>query len=250
MEQDNLNPDQGKKAASKGKLFLIPVTLGDMAPLEVLPIAIKRVIENTDEYIVENEKSARQFIKRVSGGKSQSSLTLHQLNKFTLPAEVPGFLQACREGKDVGVLSEAGCPGIADPGSEVVRLAHSEGIRVVPMVGPSSILLAMMASGLNGQQFSFHGYLPIGNEERRKSIRSLEKQSQQTGSAQIFMETPYRNDKLFLELRKVLHPSTLLCIASDITLESEYIVTRTIENWQLYPLELHKKPTIFIIQSE
>jgi len=251
MEQESVNGQpQERKAAPKGILYLIPVTLGDIAPLEVLPISIKRVIEETDEYIVENEKSARHFIKKISNGKSQNSLVLHQLNKFTIPTEIPGFLQACREGRNVGILSEAGCPGIADPGSDVVRLAHREGIKVVPLVGPSSILLALMGSGLNGQQFSFHGYLPIGNEERKKAIKNLEYQSGISGFAQVFMETPYRNDKLFLDLRKTLNPSTLLCIASDITLEDEYIVTRTVEDWQLYPLELHKKPAIFIVQSE
>ncbi len=249
MEQEDSNGQDASQAPS-GILYLIPVTLGEIAPLEVLPISIKRVVEQTDEYIVENEKSARHFIKKISSGKSQNSLILHQLNKFTQPDEIPDFLQACREGRHVGILSEAGCPGIADPGSEVVRLAHGEGIRVVPLVGPSSILLALMGSGLNGQQFSFHGYLPIGNEERRKAIRTLEKESRGSGYAQIFMETPYRNDKLFLELRKTLHSSTSLCIASDVTLESEYLVTRTIKEWQLYPLELHKKPTIFIIQAE
>ncbi len=249
MEPENTNGIDANLAPS-GILYLIPVTLGEIAPLEVLPISIKRVVEQTNEYIVENEKSARHFIKKISAGKSQNTLILHQLNKFTQPGEIPEFLQACREGRPVGIISEAGCPGVADPGSEVVRLAHAEGIRVVPLVGPSSILLALMGSGLNGQQFSFHGYLPIGNEERRRAIKSLEKESHSTGYAQIFMETPYRNDKLFLELRKTLNPSTLLCIASDVTLESEYIVTQSIKEWQLYSLELHKKPTIFIIQAE
>lgn len=250
MEQELNNAAEEPKPKPKGTLYMIPVTLGDIPPLEVLPISIKRVIENTDEYIVENEKSARQFIKKISSGKSQNNLVLHQLNKFTLPSEIPGFLQACREGRSVGILSEAGCPGIADPGSEVVRLAHREGIRVVPLVGPSSVFLALMASGLNGQEFLFNGYLPIGNDERRKAIRELEKRSRQHGAAQIFMETPYRNDKLFLDLRKTLHPTTLLCIASDVTLDTEYISTKSIEDWQFYPLELHKRPTIFIIQAE
>lgn len=164
-----------KNTIPKGKLFLIPTTLGENEPLEVLPISIKRAIEEIDCYIVENEKSARRFIKKISPRKPQPSLLIEVLNKYTEPEAIPTFLQPCLEGRNVGVLSEAGCPGIADPGADVVRIAHQKNIQVVPLVGPSSIVMAMMASGLNGQNFAFNGYLPIDSTERKKAIKSLEK---------------------------------------------------------------------------
>ncbi|MFT6934996.1 MAG: 16S rRNA (cytidine1402-2'-O)-methyltransferase, partial [Maribacter sp.] len=161
----------------KGKLYLIPTTLGDSPPLEVLPISIKRAIESIDHYVVENEKTARHFIKKMSPRKSQPSLHLFALNKFTEAREIPSFLEPCLAGYDMGILSEAGCPGIADPGAAVVQLAHQKYIQVVPLVGPSSIVLALMASGLNGQNFAFNGYLPIDSTDRRKEIKRLEKKS-------------------------------------------------------------------------
>jgi len=160
---------------SHGKLFLIPTTLGENEPLEVLPISIKRAIEDIDYYIVENEKTARRFIKKISSGKSQPSLHIEVLNKYTEPQSIPSFLQPCFEGHNVGILSEAGCPGIADPGADVVRVAHEKELQVVPLVGPSSIFLALMASGMNGQNFAFNGYLPIDTQERKKSIKKMEK---------------------------------------------------------------------------
>ena len=163
--------------ASDGKLYMIPTTLGENEPLEVLPISIKRIIEEIDHYIVENEKTARRFIKKISPRKSQPNLNIALLNKFTDPKVLPSFLDPCFEGEDVGVLSEAGCPGIADPGAEIVRIAHQKGISVVPLVGPSSIILALMASGLNGQNFAFNGYLPIENSERKKAIKKIIKVS-------------------------------------------------------------------------
>ncbi len=232
-----------------GKLYLIPTTLGDNEPLEVLPISIKRTIENIDFFIVENEKTARRFIKKISSKKSQSNLHLEALNKFTEPEMIPTFLQPCLEGKDVGVISEAGCPGIADPGADVVRIAHEKNIKVVPLVGPSSILLALMASGLNGQNFAFNGYLPIESGERKSALKRLEKLSKDTQQSQLFIETPYRNDKLFAELVKTLNPSTKLCVACDITLPTEFIVTRTAQAWLKESINLHKRPTIFIIQA-
>jgi len=233
-----------------GKLYLIPTTLGDGAPLEVMPLSIKRVIEQVDHYIAENEKTARRFIKKISTNKAQPSLSFEQLNKFTEQERIPGFLNPCISGIDVGLLSEAGCPGIADPGAEVVRIAHEKNIRVVPLVGPSSILLAMMASGLNGQNFAFNGYLPIDSTQRRKALKKFEKLSRETGQAQLFIETPYRNEKLFEELKKTLQPGTQLCIASDITLPTEYITTKTIFSWRRTTVDIHKKPTIFILQGD
>ncbi|MGB5363259.1 MAG: SAM-dependent methyltransferase [Aureibaculum sp.] len=233
----------------KGKLYLIPTRLGDNAPLEVLPMSVKKIIEFVDDYIVENEKTARNFIKKISSSKSQPSLRIHILNKFTKPLELESFLNACEEGKPVGLLSEAGCPGIADPGAEIVKIAHKKDIRVIPLVGPSSILLAMMASGMNGQKFTFNGYLPIENDERRKALKSLERESFASNTSQIFIETPYRNNKMLEEICKTLHPDTNICIACDITLPSEYIKTKTVKEWKHTKVDLHKRPTIFIIHK-
>ncbi|WP_430966214.1 SAM-dependent methyltransferase [Spongiimicrobium sp. 2-473A-2-J] len=232
-----------------GKLFLIPTTLGDNAPLEVLPISIKRAVENIDHYIVESEKSARHFIKKISSKKSQPGLHISLLNKFTEPGAIPSFLDPCLAGHDVGIISDAGCPGIADPGAEVVRIAHERGIRVIPLVGPSSILLALMASGLNGQSFAFNGYLPIEADERKRKIKAIEKASRELNQSQLFIETPYRNDKLKVELLRTLSKNTLLCIASDITLPTEFIATKSVGDWKNIALELHKRPTIFILQA-
>lgn len=231
-----------------GKLYLIPTTLGDTAPLEVLPISIKQAIEDIDHYIVENEKSARHFIKNIAPRKSQPSLHIEQLNKFTEPEIIPSFLDPCLKGLPVGILSEAGSPAVADPGAEVVRLAHQKGIQVVPLVGPSSLILALMGSGLNGQNFCFHGYLPIDVQERKKSLKAIERDSREKNQTQLFIETPYRNDKLLQDLLRVLSPSTLLCIAAGITLPGEFIKTKTVEDWGKETLpELHKKPAIFLL---
>ena len=238
--------DQNPK---KGKLYLIPTTLGDIPPLEVLPISIKRAIEDINIYIVENEKTARHFVKKISPRKSQPSLTLQALNKFTEASEIPSFLNPCLEGLNVGILSEAGCPGIADPGAAVVKIAHEKNIQVVPLVGPSSVVLALMASGLNGQNFAFNGYLPIDNAERRKEIKKLERKSKEENQSQLFIETPYRNNKLLEELVKTVSGSTQICVACDITLNNEFIRTKTASQWKNEHVDLHKRPTIFIIQA-
>ncbi len=236
-------------AIKKGKLYLIPTTLGDCPPLEVLPISIKRAIESIDHYVVENEKTARHFIKKISPRKSQPSLHLFALNKFTEASEIPHFLEPCLSGKDMGILSEAGCPGIADPGAAVVKLAHQKHIQVIPLVGPSSIVLALMASGLNGQNFAFNGYLPIDSSERKKEIKRLEKKSRDENQSQLFIETPYRNNKLLEELQKSLAGTTHLCVACDITLNTEFISTKTASEWKNEKIDLHKRPAIFIIQA-
>ncbi|KPM33696.1 Uroporphyrin-III C/tetrapyrrole (Corrin/Porphyrin) methyltransferase [Croceitalea dokdonensis DOKDO 023] len=232
-----------------GKLYMIPTTLGDTAPLEVLPISIKRTIEEVNHYIVENEKTARRFIKSIKPSKSQPDLHIELLNKFTEPLALSEYLNPCLEGKSVGLLSEAGCPGIADPGADIVKIAHEKRIQVVPLVGPSAILMAMMASGMNGQSFAFNGYLPIDKTERRNTIKRLEKLSQNLGQSQIFIETPYRNNKLKEELIQTLRPNTLLCIASDITLSSEFIKTMSAAQWVNNKEDFHKRPAIFIIQA-
>lgn len=238
-----------KPSLVSGKVYLIPTTLGDNAPLEVLPISIKRTIENIDHYIVENEKSARRFIKKVSPSKPQPSLHIETLNKYTDPADIPTYLNPCIQGHNIGLLSEAGCPGIADPGADVVKVAHEKRIQVVPLVGPSSILMAMMASGMNGQNFAFNGYLPIDNPERKTIIKNLERLSREKRQSQIFMETPYRNNKLLKELIKTLHKGTRLCIACDITLPTEFIKTKIVHEWSEIEIDLDKRPTIYIIQA-
>lgn len=235
---------------SKGTLYLIPTRLGDNPPLEVLPLSIMKMVENIDHYIVENEKSARRFIKRVTPKKSQAKITVHTLNKFTDPNDLSSFLNACLEGKPMGLISDAGCPGIADPGAEIVRLAHEQNIKVVPLVGPSSIFLALMSSGMNGQQFSFNGYLPIDKAERKSEIKRLERLSFEHKQSQIFIETPYRNNKLLEDLCAILQPNTRLCVACDITLPTEYIKTKPVDLWKKEMVDLHKRPTIFIIQKD
>jgi 16S rRNA (cytidine1402-2'-O)-methyltransferase len=235
---------------SQGKLYLIPTTLGDNAPLEVLPISVKKIIELIDDYIVENEKTARGFIKRISSNKSQPNLNINLINKYTESSELPGFLSPCLEGKSIGLMSEAGCPGIADPGAEVVRIAHEMDIQVVPIVGPSSILLALMSSGMNGQNFAFNGYLPIDKKDRKQVLKELEKQSFDRNQSQLFIETPYRNNKLLEVILSTLNPNTRLCIACDITLSTEFIKTRTISEWKKNSVDLHKRPTLFIIHKD
>lgn len=233
----------------KGKLYLIPTTLGDNEPLEVLPISVKKTIEETNVYIVENEKTARRFIKKINSGKSQSSLKIFILNKYTDANLIPEFLDPCIKGINVGLLSEAGCPGIADPGAEVVKMAHQNNIKVVPLVGPSSILMALMSSGMNGQNFAFNGYLPIDKDDRKKELKRLERISFEHNQSQIFIETPYRNNKLLEDLCNTLEPNTFICVACDITLPTEFIKTQTANAWKKNIVDLHKRPTIFIIHK-
>ena len=233
----------------KGNLYLIPCRLGENSPLEVLPLLVKKAVENIDHYIVEHEKSARRFIKAVASKKSQSSLHIEEINKFTKPQDIPQMLEPCLKGQDVGVISDAGCPGIADPGAAVVAEAHKNGIKVVPLVGPSSILLAMMASGFNGQNFAFNGYLPIDKAERKAKIKQLEKRSIQDNQSQLFIETPYRNNQMLESLKTALQKNTDICVACDITLSTEFIRTESTQNWKRIKVDLHKRPTMFIIQG-
>ncbi len=233
----------------KGNLYLIPCTLGETPPLEVLPLLVKKAVEHIDHYIVEHEKSARHFIKSIVPRKSQPDLHFQLINKFTHETEIPEMLAPCFEGFDVGVISDAGCPGIADPGAAVVQQAHMKGIKVVPLVGPSSILMAMMASGFNGQNFAFNGYLPIDKRERKTEIKRLERLSKEQEQSQLFIETPYRNNQMMESLLNTLHKDTQLCIACDITLPSEYIKTTSAEEWKKIKVDLNKRPTLFIIQK-
>lgn len=232
-----------------GKLYLIPITLGDSEPMDVLPQTVKRAIDFIDTYIVENEKTARKFIKSIHPEKQQSTLQLSTLNKHTETVEYEQLIKPCLEGKNIGLMSEAGCPGVADPGAVIVKIAHERGIQVVPLVGPSSILLALMGSGMNGQSFAFNGYLPIDKSEKKQALKNFEKVSQDKNQSQIFIETPYRNNKLTEDLLQLLHPSTLLCIACDITLPTEYIKTMKVADWKKIKVDLHNRPSIFIIHK-
>jgi 16S rRNA (cytidine1402-2'-O)-methyltransferase len=232
-----------------GKLYLIPTTLGEMNHEDVLPQTIKRSIDFIDHYIVENEKTARRFIKTVHPEKKQPELNLFLLNKHTETKEHLEFIKPLLAGKNMGLMSEAGCPGVADPGAVIVKLAHEKGIQVIPLVGPSSILLAIMASGMNGQSFTFNGYLPIDKVEKKQALKGLEKLSFDKNQSQLFIETPYRNNKLLEDILQTLQPNTLLCIACDITLPTEYIKTLTANNWKKQKVDLHNRPTIFIIHK-
>ena len=236
--------------SEKGNLYLIPTTLGDNEPLEVLPLSVRQVIERTKHFIVENEKSARRFIKKITPRKSQPGLHMYKLDKFTTELEAKDYLDACLKGEDVGLLSEAGVPAVADPGAIIVQLAHQKNIRVVPLVGPSSIIMALMSSGLNGQNFAFNGYLPIEKSDRKRKIKELEKLSKEKDQSQLFIETPYRNEKMFADLLQTLTPTTQLCIAADITLSTEYIRTFMVKDWKNAKPDLHKKPAIFIIHKQ
>jgi 16S rRNA (cytidine1402-2'-O)-methyltransferase len=231
-----------------GKLYLLPVPLGDDAnPKDVLPETVARSIEFIDHYIVENEKTARRFIKAILPTKKQPDLKLSVLNKHTEASEHNAFIQPCLEGKNVGLMSEAGCPGVADPGAAIVKIAHEKGIQVVPLVGPSSILLAIMASGMNGQSFAFNGYLPIDKGDKKTALKNFEKLSEDKSQSQLFIETPYRNNKLVEDLLAMLQPNTHLCIAADITLPTEFIKTKTVAQWKKEKPDLHNRPCIFIL---
>lgn len=231
---------------TKGILYLIPVTLGDLNVHNVLSQSVFNIVPQLIHYIVENQKTARKFIKAINPETVQASLQFSEINKYTDPLEISSFLEPCLEGNDMGLMSEAGVPGVADPGADVIALAHLKGITVKPLVGPSSILMAVMASGLNGQNFAFNGYLPMDTAERRKQIKELEQRSEREQQSQLFIETPYRNDKLFEELLNTLHNETQLSISCDISLETEFIKTMPVKLWKKQVPKLHKRPTIFL----
>jgi 16S rRNA (cytidine1402-2'-O)-methyltransferase len=228
-------------------LFLIPVTLGETALSKVLPAYNKDVILSLKYFIVENERTARRFLKQTDPEIAIDELTFYTLNKYTTREELSGFLNPLQAGHSIGILSEAGCPAVADPGADIVAIAQQKNLPVVPLVGPSSILLALMASGFNGQSFAFHGYLPIDNDMRIKTVKKLEQRMHAENQTQLFIETPYRNDKLLADILQTCQPSTRLCIAADITLTSEFIRTKTIADWKKNRPELSKRPCIFAI---
>ena len=231
-----------------GVLYLVPCTLGDTAAELVLPRHVIDIARKLRYFVVEHPKTARKFISALKPELPIQSMHFDSLNEHTDPNEMSGMLAPLEAGEDLGIISEAGCPGIADPGADLVMLAHRKGIRVVPLVGPSSILLALMASGLNGQHFAFHGYLPVAESERNRAIATLEEESAKRNQTQMFIETPYRNEKLFSALLAQCRPMTKLCIATDISLPEEQIQTRSIELWKSQPIpHLNKRPTMFLL---
>ncbi len=228
-------------------LYLIPVTLGETSIEKVLPSYNKEIILGIKHFIVEDVRSARRFLKKVERSIDIDTLTFFTLNKHTSPEDISSYLKPLIEGNPMGVISEAGCPAVADPGADVVAIAQRKNLKVVPLVGPSSIILSVMGSGFNGQSFAFHGYLPIDSNDRAKRIKVLEQRVYAEDQTQLFIETPYRNNKMMEDIVKNCRPQTKLCVAANITCEDEYIKTRTIKEWQGKLPDLSKIPCIFLI---
>ena len=233
-----------------GTLFLIPVPLGQMAARAVLPEDVCQRAASLKHFIAENAKSARAFLKTLPSQTPLQEIGITELNEHTRAADLAGLLEPLLSGFDAGLISEAGCPAVADPGAALVALAQARGIRIAPMIGPSSILLALMGSGLSGQNFAFHGYLPAKDDLRQKKIAALEKESRAEKRTQIFIETPYRNRQMFDALIKTCAPQTQICLATDLTLESASIVTRSVANWKKTAApEIDLRPTVFLLQA-
>jgi 16S rRNA (cytidine1402-2'-O)-methyltransferase len=231
----------------KGVLFLIPVPLAENASQKSFTPYVAEVVNGINTYIVENEKTARKFLKEAGIKIPQSELVIHDYGKHKRGQSLVPFFKELMTGTDVGLMSEAGCPGVADPGAEIVAEAHRRGIKVVPLVGPNSILLALMASGFNGQSFTFHGYLPIDKVERGKKIKELEQLAEKNRQTQIFIETPFRNNHLFDDVLKNTAPQTMFSVACNLTSEDEFVKTQTIGQWKQEKIDLHKKPAIFLL---
>lgn len=231
----------------EGTLYLIPAPLGDYDPAEVIPAPVLERLRTLNVFVVEETRTARRYLSRAGLKGHIEALTFHELNEHTPPAQVEALGSLFDGGQDVGLISEAGLPAVADPGAALVALCHRRGIRVVPLVGPSSLMLALMASGLNGQSFAFQGYLPAKTDERRAAIKALEKQSAARHQTQLFIETPYRNDAMMEDLLRCCDPRTRLCIAADITTPDETILTRTVAQWKKEPITIGKRPCVFLI---
>ena len=229
------------------ELYLIPVTLGDSPVENVIPAFPLEVLTKLEHFIVEDLRSARRYLRKAGFRAPFDNIQFYLLNEHSQDEELQEMLNVLLEGHSAGILSEAGVPAVADPGTALVEMAHTHGIKVIPLVGPSSILMALMASGMNGQSFRFHGYLPIKNPQRGNRIRQIEKSALETGETQIFMETPYRNMNLLEELVKVCREETLLCMAADISLDSEFIKTKAVREWKKELPNLHKRPAIFLL---
>ncbi|MFO1380698.1 MAG: SAM-dependent methyltransferase [Chitinivorax sp.] len=235
---------------AKGTLYLIPTPLGDSPLEQTLPAGTATIADRLQHFIVENGKTARQHLKWLNVGTPLRELQLAELNEHTPPTALDALLQPLLDGTDVGLMSEAGCPAIADPGANLVRLAHRRGIPVKPLIGPSSILLALMASGANGQRFSFHGYLPVDANERKQALQTLEKRSRQFDEAIAFIETPYRNNQMLETLLQTCAPATLICSATDLSTATEQIVSRCAGEWPKQKPDLHKRPTVFVLYAK
>ena len=234
---------------SKGKVILIPCTLGDVNPLEVLPQSNTYFINSCDIFIVENLRSARRFLKKTGLQKAIDNLLFFEINKRTKKEDILRFLSTLSEEENIGVLSEAGCPGVADPGAEVVKWAHRKNIQVIPLTGPSSILLALMASGMNGQNFAFIGYLPKAKADRRRKIKQIEQYSKTHKQTQIFIETPFRNNHLLDDLQNYCDKDTQIVVACDLTLPTQFIKRLSANDWKKHKVDLHKRPCIFILHK-
>jgi 16S rRNA (cytidine1402-2'-O)-methyltransferase len=230
-------------------LYLIPTTLGESDPIRVIPSDVAALVKNIKYFIVENVRTARRYLRKLDPHLKIDDLQFFELNQHTDIRVIEEYLNPIFNGFDIGIISEAGCPGIADPGAEVVKKAHLKQIRVIPLVGPSSILLSLMASGMNGQNFAFIGYIPLKQTERVKAIREIERRSCIEKQTQVFIEAPYRNTQLINDLINTLNDHTLLCLACDITLETEYIKTQSVAQWKKGFPDLNKRPAIFLIQG-
>jgi 16S rRNA (cytidine1402-2'-O)-methyltransferase len=232
-----------------GTLFLIPTSLGALAPLDLLPTASVTLLARLDHLIVETPKQARRFLASIGIKPSVHSASLKTLDEHTPPSALADLLLPIRRGQDIGLLSDAGCPGIADPGARLVALAHDMDVCVVPMVGPSAIMLALMGSGLNGQRFSFNGYLPVDAALCRRAIQELERESRVRDLTQVVIETPYRNNRLLAALLRECSPSTRLCVATDLTLPEQFLKTRSIQTWRSARPDLDRRPSVFLLQA-
>ena len=233
--------------AEKGKLYLIPSPLGDNDPSEVIPQPVLNSLEGFRTFVVEEIRTARRYLSKAGLKGKIGDLEFHELNEHTEQSTVEGYLKLFDNGNDVALISEAGLPAVADPGAQLVALAHRHGIEVVPAVGPSSLMMSLMASGLNGQSFAFCGYIPAKTEERKSKLKLLEKVSEQLKQTQIIIETPYRNDSLFKDILSTCSPSTRLCIAANITMPDAYIKTKTVSQWKKENLIIGKRPCVFLI---
>ncbi|MFA7240832.1 MAG: SAM-dependent methyltransferase [Sulfuricellaceae bacterium] len=233
-----------------GTLYLIPAPLGEAGDLPaILPEQVRLIALSLDTFVAENAKTARHVLKRYGITRALQEIAIATLDQHTPPEKIKELLAPLLAGKDLGLMSEAGCPAVADPGAQLVRLAHEKGIRVAPLVGPSSLLLALMGSGLNGQSFVFHGYLPANHEARVKKLAEIEKESRTRRQTQLFIEAPYRNQPMLADILTACRPDTLLCLATDLTQAGESIVTRQVAAWKKNPPEIHKKPTIFLLYA-
>lgn len=234
----------------RGALYLVPNLLGKCAPDTVIPAGVLERARSLDFFIAENPKTARAFLKHIGATRPLQSIRIDRLDQHTSETDVAALLEPVLAGRDAGLLSEAGLPAVADPGASLVRLAHGRGVRVVPLSGPSSVVLALAASGLDGQRFAFHGYLPIAEADLARAFQELERQSRRLGQTQIFIETPYRNARTLSAALRVLRSGTLLCVAADLTTDAEFVTTRTVAAWRKEIPPLKGRPTVFLMLAE